>query len=49
MHGMYATLNAELELQRTIKEAELTAFPFFLQQTIGPTTAQVHNQEITDG
>ena len=26
MHGMYGTLEAELEVQRTIKIAELTAF-----------------------
>ena len=26
MNGMYGTLDAELEVQRTIKRAELTAF-----------------------
>ena len=26
MHGMYETLEAELEVQRTIKGAELTAY-----------------------
>ena len=26
MHGMHGTLDAELEVQRTIKRAELTAF-----------------------
>ena len=30
LHGMYGSLDAELEVQRTIKRAELTAFLVFL-------------------
>ena len=37
LHGMYGSMEAELEVQRTIKRAELTAFPCLLKQVIGPT------------
>ena len=43
MHGMYATLDAELEVQRTTRRAELTAFVYLLRVIIGPTTAHVDN------
>ena len=36
-HGMFGTLEAELEVQRTIKRAELTAFLCLLKKVIGPT------------
>ena len=32
-HGMYGTLDAELEVQRTIKRAELTAFLCLLKES----------------
>ena len=37
MRGMYGTLGAEPEVQRTIKRAELTALLFLLRKAIGPT------------
>ena len=39
MHGMYRKLDAELEVQRTIKRAEVTALLCLLTGIIGPTTA----------
>ena len=41
MHGIYGTLDAELELQRTIKRAELTAFLRLTREAIGPTVVHV--------
>ena len=41
MHSMYGTLDAELEVQRTIQRAELTAFLCL--------TAHVENKGIIDG
>ena len=41
MHGMYGPLNAELEAQRTIKRAELTASLCVRRFFIGPTTVHV--------
>ena len=49
VHGMYGTLDAELELQRTIKRAELTAFLCLLRKAIGPTVVHVDNKRIIDG
>ena len=37
MHGMYGTLDVELEVQRTIKSAELTAFLCLFRKAIGPS------------
>ena len=37
MHGMYGTREAELEVQRAIKRAELTAFLCLFSKVIGPT------------
>ena len=34
--GMYASMEAELEIQRTIKRAELTVFVCLLKKVIGP-------------
>ena len=36
VHGMYGSMEAELEVQRTIKRAELTAFLCLLMKVIGP-------------
>ena len=41
MHGMYATLDAELEVQHTIQRAELTAFLCLLRKAIGPMMVHV--------
>ena len=40
---------AELEIQRTIKRAELTAFLCLLRKVIGPIKVHVDNQGIVDG
>ena len=40
---MYGTLDAELEVQRTIKRAELIAFLCLLRKAIGPTMVHVDN------
>ena len=48
MHEMYGTLDAALEVQRTIKKAELTCFPHLLSRIVGPTTAHVDNKGIID-
>ena len=49
MHGMHGTLDAELEVQRTIKRAELTAFLCLLRKAIGPTTVHIEHNGIIDG
>ena len=49
MRGMYGTLEAELEVQRTIKRAELTAFLCLLKKATGPTMDHVDNKGIIDG
>ena len=49
MRGMYGTLDAELEVQRTIKTAELTAFLCLLRKAIGPAMVRVDNKGIVDG
>ena len=50
MHGMYRTLDAELvEVQRTIQQAEFTAFLCLLRKAIGPTMVHVDIKGIIDG
>ena len=49
LHGMYGSMEAELEVQRTIKRAELTAFPCLLKKVIGPTKVYADNKGIIDG
>ena len=49
MHGMYGALDPDLELQRTIKMAELTAFIRHFRRRVGPTTAHVENKGIING
>ena len=41
VHGVYGTLDVELEVQRTIKRAELTAFLCLSRKAIGPTMVHV--------
>ena len=38
MYGMYRTMDAELEVQPTMKRAGLTAFLCLLRKAIGSTT-----------
>ena len=49
LHGMYGSMEAELEVQRTIKRAELTAFLCLLKRVIGPIKVRVDNKGIIDG
>ena len=42
---MYGTLDAEFEVQRTIKRAELTAFFCLFRKLVGPTTAHLENTQ----
>ena len=41
MHGMHGTLDVELEVQRTINRAEMTAFLCLLKKAIDPTKVHV--------
>ena len=47
--GCTASMEAELEVQRTIKRAELTAFLCLLMKVIGPIKVHVDNKGIIDG
>ena len=49
MHGMYGTLDAKIEAQRTKKRAELTAFLCLFRKANGPTRVHVYNKGIVDG
>ena len=49
LHGMYASMEAELDVRRTIKRAELTAFLCLLKKVIGPIKLHVDNKGIIDG
>ena len=49
MYGMYGTLDAELEVERTIKRAEPTPFLCLLRKAIRPTMVHVDNKGIIDG
>ena len=44
LHGMYGSMEAEREVQRTIKRAELTAFLCLLKRIIGPIEVHVDNK-----
>ena len=48
MRGICGTLDAELEVQRTVRRVELTAF-FCLRRIIGSTAAHVDNKGINAG
>ena len=41
LHGMYGTMEAESEILRTIRLAELTAFLCLLRKVSGPTNVLV--------
>ena len=49
MRGMHGTLEAELEVHRTIRRPELTASVSLLRKTVGPTMVLVDNKGIIDG
>ena len=55
LYGMYGSMEAEYEVQRTIKRAstikraELTAFLCLLRKVIGPTKVHVDNKGTIDG
>ena len=44
LHGMYGSMQAEFEVQRTIKRAELTAFFCLLKKVVGPNEVDVDNK-----
>ena len=48
LHGMYASMEAEFEVQRSIKRAELTAFVCLLKKFIGPNKVQGNKRRIID-
>ena len=48
-HGVSGSVEAELEVQRTIKRAELTAFFCFLKKVTGPIKVRVDNKGTRDG
>ena len=48
LHGMYGSMEAELEVQRSIKRAELTAFLCLLKKVTGTIKVHVENKGITD-
>ena len=49
LYGMYGSMEAEYEVERTIKRAELTAFLCLLRKVIGPIKVHVDNKGIVDG
>ena len=49
LHGMFGSLDAAFEVQRTIKRAELTAFLCLLDKVIGPIKVHVDNNGLIDG
>ena len=49
LHGMYGSMEADYEVQRTIKRADLTAFLFLLKKVIGPIKVHVGNTGKIDG
>ena len=49
MLGMYGSMEAEFEVQRTIKRAELTAFACLLNRVIGLISVYVDNKGFIDG
>ena len=49
MHGMRGTLDAELEVQRAVKRALLTAFWCLFRKAIGRMLVHVDNKGIIDG
>ena len=48
LHGMYGSMEAEYEVQRTIKRAESKAFLCLLRKVCGPIKVHVYNKGIID-
>ena len=49
LYGMYGSMEAKLEIQRTIKRAELTAFLCLFKRVIAPVRVHVDNKGIFNG
>ena len=49
LHGMYGSMEADFEVQRTIKRAELAAFLCLLREVSGPIKVHVGNKGIIGG
>ena len=49
LHGMSGSMEAEYEVQRTIKRAELTAFLCLLRKVCGPIKFHLDNKGLIDG
>ena len=49
MHGMYGTMDAELDVRCTVKRAELTAFLCLFRRAIRLATVHVDKKGIIDG
>ena len=49
VHGMNGTLDAKLEVQRTIKRGDLSVFLSLLRKAIRLTMEHVDNKGIIDG
>ena len=49
LHGMCGSMEAELEVQRATKRAELAAFLCLLRKVSGPIKVHVDNKGIIDG
>ena len=49
LHGMYGSVEAEYDVQRTFKRAELTAFLCLLRKVSGPIKVHVDNWRVIDG
>ena len=48
LHGVFGSMEAEFEVQRTIKRAELIAFLCILRKVRGPIKIHVGNKGIID-
>ena len=48
MHGMYGSVEAEFEVQRTMRRAEPTAFLYLLNRVIGLVTVYVEKELLMD-
>ena len=49
LHGLYGSMEAEYEVQRTINRAELTAFLCLFRKVSGPIKVHVDNKGILEG
>ena len=49
LHGMYGSADAEFEVQRTIRRAELTALSCLLNGVTGPFNVFVDTKGVIDG